>query len=180
MQHQPKIQPLSELETFYNEADPWGYEKNPEDQKRKDILLSEIPGGRYRRVLDVGCGNGFVTRELPGDEIVGVDISSAAVRHAKRHESPSLRFVCSSVFDLPTSVSGLFDLIVITGVLYPQYIGQSYTLIYHIIENLLRENGVLACVHIDDWYQGRFPLLRLKEVRYAYREYIHRLEVYVK
>jgi len=175
-----KVQSISELEDFYGIADPWGFEHNPEDKKRKEILLSEIPDRKYERVLDIGCGNGFITRDLPGREIIGADISSTAVGHARKYESPRLRFVCASIFDLPKCTEGTFDLVLITGVLYPQYIGRSYNFIYPIVESLLRENGILVSVHIDDWYSGRFPFLLLNELHYPYREYIHRLEVYVR
>ena len=44
-----------------------------------------------------------------------------------------------SLFDLPTlQWDQSFDLIVITGVLYPQYIAQGETLAYTIIDNLLK------------------------------------------
>ena len=57
-----KIQDLKELEEWHKQQDPWSYENDPEDLKRKNILLSEIPAGTYDNVLDIGCGQGFITR----------------------------------------------------------------------------------------------------------------------
>ena len=68
----------------------------------------------------------------------------------------------------------------ITGVLYPQYIGESKSLVYRIIDDLLAPDGILISVHINEWYSARFPYLRLKESYYSYREYTHLLETYVK
>jgi hypothetical protein len=49
-----------------------------------------------------------------------------------------------------------------------------------LIDRLLATNGILAAVHIEDWYQVRFPYLLAKRVLYPYREYTHLLEIYYK
>jgi SAM-dependent methyltransferase len=174
-------QSLDELEDWHRKNDPWGYESNKDDVLRKAILLSELPQRSYQRVLDVGCGQGFVTRDLPGNEIIGVDVSSEAIRKATTlYASERIRFTEASIFDFPEQISGSFDLIVVTGVLYPQYIGRALSIVYRNVNRLLADDGVLLSVHIDEWYQARFPLLRLREHFYPYREYTHRLELYVK
>lgn len=174
------IQPTADLETWHKNEDPWGYENHPDDLKRKNILISEIPKRNFDKVLDIGCGQGFITRYLPGAAIVGIDISCAAVQHAKKYESERLSFRQGSLFDLAKEQDGGYDLIVITGVLYPQYIGNSLSLVYRIIDRILVTDGVLACVHIDAWYKARFPYPLLKTLAYDYREYVHRLEIYGK
>lgn len=174
------IQDPRSLEAWHEAADPWGYETHPDDRLRKSRLLAELPGRDYRRTLDIGCGQGFITRDLPGREVVGVDVSAEAIRQAQAHASARLRFVQASLFDLPARLEGRFDLVVITGVLYPQYVGHALTCAYRIVDRLLEPGGLLVSVHIDAWYQARFPLLKLRDHFYAYREYTHRLEVYVK
>lgn len=176
------MQSKEELEQFHSSIDPWGYENNREDNNRKDILFSELPKRNYLNVLDIGCGQGYVTKDLLGQNIIGVDISQTAVDFANKHVSKKhITFQQCSLFDLdklfPTKK---FDLIVITGVLYPQYIGNSSNLVYLLIDKLLSENGVLVSVHINDWYKSQFPYLKLKQVFYNYREYIHNLEIYLK
>lgn len=174
------IQPLGELEKWHKKNDPWGYKNSAEDRKRKHILLSEIPDKHYKRVLDIGCGQGFITQSLPGKQVVGVDISKEAINKAKKIERKGLKFIQASIFELNNIFKEEFDLIVITGVLYPQYIGNSNTLVYKIIDKLLEDGGILVSVHIDEWYKSRFPYLLLNQHFYDYREYIHRLEAYVK
>ena len=174
------VQNEDELDAWHGRPDPWGYETHSDDQLRRKILLAELPDRRYGCVLDIGCGQGFITRTLPGDSVVGADISAEAIRKARPLESERLRFVHASLFDLPEKVAGKYDLIVVTGVLYPQYVGKALNLVYHVIDTMLSEDGILASVHIDDWYSARFPYLMLRENFYAYREYTHRLEVYVK
>ncbi|MGB9697806.1 MAG: class I SAM-dependent methyltransferase [Thermodesulfobacteriota bacterium] len=175
------LQNKEELEKWYENPDPWGYEKNPEDLNRKAILLSAIPKKPYKKVLDIGCGNGFITNSLPGEKIIGIDISSRAIEYAKRTCPPHIEFFPYSIFDLPFLGWGKdFDLIVITGVLYPQYIGNSEKLIYTIIDDLLICRGILVCCHIEEWYSARFPYITLHREYYSYREYVHILEVYLK
>ncbi|WP_026947192.1 class I SAM-dependent methyltransferase [Algoriphagus marincola] len=176
-----KFQNKKDLEDWYKVSDPWGYEKNKDDLIRKKILLSEIPNREYVNVLDIGCGEGFITKELPGEKILGVDISENAISFAKENiGSPRIEFLSCDLFDLPNKVEIKFDLIIITGVLYSQYIGNSNSLIYLIIDQLLKKNGVLVSVHIDEWYKSRFPYLLINEYYYSYREYSHILEVYQK
>jgi 2-polyprenyl-3-methyl-5-hydroxy-6-metoxy-1,4-benzoquinol methylase len=174
------IQPLSELEEWHKEEDPWNYNKNQDDKYRLDFLLSEIPKRDYKNVLDIGCGQGFITTKLPGKKIHGVDISNQAIKHAKKKSSESVTFSQGSIFNLNNLGNNKFDLIIITGVLYPQYIGMSSSLIYLILNSLLNKDGILVCVHIDEWYNCQFPFLKLKQRFYPYREFNHKLEVYIK
>jgi trans-aconitate methyltransferase len=174
------IQPLDEIEKWHKTKDPWHYENSKDDLLRKDILLSELPSQSYSHVLDIGCGHGFITRDLPGNNIIGVDISAEAIKQAKQYENDNISFIKASIFQLNHIFSQEFDLIIITGTLYQQYIGNSLTLIYLIIDQLLRKQGVLASVHINSWYQARFPYLLISEYYYDYRTYIHRLEIYEK
>lgn len=179
------IQSRTELETFHSTPDPWGYEQNEHDRRRKAMLLSEIPQHRYGVTVDVGCGQGFVTRDLPGDVVLGVDLAEEAIRQARQSASARISFAQGSLFELPKvlerqKIQQGVDLLVITGVLYPQYIGKSHALVYTLVDSVLREGGILISVHIASWYRARFPYLMLKNVFYDYREYTHNLEVYVK
>lgn len=179
------IQSGDDLDRFYVEQDPWGYANHPDDGRRKIELLSLIPLIKFRRTLDIGCGNGFLTFDLPGLDVVGVDISAAAVSWAEhaRNVHPDGRrfsFFASSLFDLDPEKTGSFDLIVITGVLYPQYIGKTASLARQKIDSLLEEGGVLVSCHISEWHPPRFPYNTLDVAIYPYRNHTHRLEIYRK
>lgn len=174
------IQNVLELEKWFDKTDPWKYENSKDDKLRKKILLDEIPPTIYTRVLDVGCGHGYITRDLPGKEIIGVDISKNAILQAQNFGSDRIKFEVASLFDINKKFQHKFNLIVITGVLYPQYIGNSNNLIYKIIDDVLEDSGILISVHINDWYKSRFPFLKIKDVFYKYKNFTHRLEVYIK
>lgn len=174
------IQKREDIEKWHVQNDPWDYNQNKDDLNRKEILLSEIPQKKYRKVLDIGCGQGFITKHLPGDEIFGVDISENAIGYAKKIEKENLVFKQGSIFDIDKLFDTKFDLIIITGVLYKQYIGSSSNLIYVLLNKVLNKGGILISVHINDWYTMQFPYFKLKQLYYRYREYIHNLEIYSK
>ncbi len=177
------IQTPETLDEFYATPDPWNYSVTDDDHRRKRELLALIPRRPYGRVLDIGCGNGFVTTDLPGDSVLGVDVSSRAIdwareRAASLSAAHRVTFESVSLFDLQPAQHGRFDLIVITGVLYDQYIGKGAPLVRILIDDLLRSNAVLATCHIEDWQHFRFPYTQLDTVLYPYREHTHRLEIY--
>jgi SAM-dependent methyltransferase len=77
--------------------------------------------GRYRRILDAGCGNGRVTALLaslaPAAEILGIDLTEVDIARANTR---SFRNVSFARADLRESLShlGLFDLIYCQEVLH--------------------------------------------------------------
>ena len=179
------VQTKAEIEGLYSTEDPWQYDSTPDDAERRARLLSAIPIRRYRRTLDVGCGNGFLTVHLPGRKVIGCDLSEAAINWARKRvaegsDNERFTFFASSIFELTPEKQGTFDLIVITGALYPQHIGSSWSLVNGIIDRLLEPGGILATCHISEWCRHRFPYLRIDQAYYPYREYIHCLEVFIK
>lgn len=176
-----KIQPLNELEVWHKKRDPWDYQNTKSDEIRREILINEIIRKKYTNILDIGCGQGFITEHIQGDKIIGIDISHEAIRHAKvNSKNTNIKYLQGSIFNMNEIFNEKFDLIIITGVLYKQYIGDSSSLIYQIIDNLLMENGELILVHIEEWKICNFPFRKIKEIKYPYREFTHNLEIYSK
>jgi 23S rRNA (guanine745-N1)-methyltransferase len=69
--------------------------------------LAPLLGGASS-VLDVGCGEGYYTRDLD-DEVWGIDIAKDAVRlAARRSRSPRQHYAVASAYDLPV-VDGSVD-----------------------------------------------------------------------
>lgn len=175
----------AELNKQYARADPWCYDSTPDDKNRRVRMLGALAVRRYRRVLDIGCGDGFLTFALPGDYVLGVDLSDKAVELAnvarqRQADSERFQFGALGFFDLMPDRIGQFDLIVVTGVLYPQYIGNSWMLVANLIDRLLLPGGILATCHIHEWTRHHFPYARVHQSWYGYRGYTHCLEVYCK
>ena len=72
----------SDLKAFYESAGVHGYAKIP----RLEVAMSMLRGIRAERMLDLGCGDGSITRSIgsivSAQELFGVDISREAVAKA--------------------------------------------------------------------------------------------------
>ena len=111
-------QTQQELDDFYAAPDPWGYYNNPHDTIRKARILAALPRHDYQTALDIGCGNGFITNDLPAKQVIGLEFSEKAVTWAKEHAAPQVEYRQGSIFDLPDLNLPPMDLVVITGVFY--------------------------------------------------------------
>lgn len=69
------------MEEFYSTPDPWCYKNHEEDEKRRNKIIETAKKYRpkYRRALDLGCGEGFITEKLPARYIYGYDLSETAM-----------------------------------------------------------------------------------------------------
>ena len=69
---------------------------------------------RYNAILDVGVGNGasskYLKKHFPNSQVLGIDISSTAIRVAEKFSAPGLAFEVKNVEKTDLSVSE-FDLI---------------------------------------------------------------------
>src|SRR5689334_15610337 len=76
--------------------------------------LAQLQFRGDERVLDVGCGDGYITRviasRLPDGSVVGVDASPRMIQVARSRPDPPgavARFLVADVLDLPSG--GEFD-----------------------------------------------------------------------
>lgn len=97
-----------------------------------------------RRVLDVGCGEGLLTREL-GErvaDVTGIDVDASSIDLARRTTSaPNVNYVQSDVLVAPFRPES-FDAIVSVAVLHHLEMEDGLTQMV----SLLRPGGVLAVV----------------------------------
>jgi SAM-dependent methyltransferase len=133
----------------HREVDPWAYASSPYEQGKYARTLSLIEGRPYARALDVGCSEGVFTRMLAerarAREVVGVDISGAAIRRARARcrDLPHVRFERRNVFHAPPP--GTFDLIVCAEMLY--YAGLRAPAVARRLADALAPGGRIVLVH---------------------------------
>ena len=170
------IETKEQLEVRYATPDPWGVKENLDDAKRFEEILGAIPKGKYKRALDVGCGEGVLTVQLPADEKVGIDISERAIGRCIGDAEFKVHNLLEDKFDKRKK----YDLIVIAGVLYefPQRVADD-------LIGILKKGGILVDCHINQWSYPSFEELKLiKEKEFSYsscnHEYTQQLKVYKK
>lgn len=94
---------------FYKTPDPWGYKTSEVDRVRKvKILATLVKYGPYESALDIGCGEGWITTDIPATDIFGYEISEVA----KSRWPKNINEHCDGY---------KYDLVLATGVLYSDY-----------------------------------------------------------
>lgn len=105
-----------------------------------DVLSKNLPAGAV--VLDVGCGNGIISRSLgrKGFNVLGIDVSEKAIGRARElNETPNVRFEVMSAEKLAVS-SEKYHAVVCSEVL--EHLSQPEKLL-EVIHRSLKEDGVL-------------------------------------
>jgi len=154
------MQSKDKLDDIYSKVDPWGYKTNVDDKKRKDFILDILNNEVFSKALDIGCGEGWITKDLPAEKIFGYDVSSVAMSRLPRNVTPL------------ENISGKFDLIIATGVLYKQYD-------YRWMLGKIKEcaSGIVLTCNIKSWERNSLRR-KIYETEFPYRRYIERLAVY--
>jgi SAM-dependent methyltransferase len=117
------------MESLWQRGDPWDIESSEYERVRCEHLLKMIDGRHYGRVLEIGCGAGYLTRLLAplADQLVALDISQTAIDRARvlGGDSTGVDFRVANIMDYKPHVDGPWDLIVFSdtmcylGWLYP-------------------------------------------------------------
>lgn len=111
------MQPFNEIEQHYEKPDPWGYKNSADDHRRRELitniaaLFGQFEAGvhPFRRALDIGAGEGWVTSMLPAGELHGYELSN----NAAARFPPAVKRV--------SPPEGKYDLVTACGVWYPHY-----------------------------------------------------------
>jgi SAM-dependent methyltransferase len=117
----------------------------------EQLVLDAIPIG-CKRALDVGCGNGFLTRALRErgiPEVTGLDRDRACLEWCRAHpEAGGINFVEADVLTAPLE-PGSFDLVSSIGCLHHMDARAGLTR----LRDLVAPGGVLAIVGMarPDW-----------------------------
>ena len=73
---------MNDFESLYRQSpDPWQVRTSWYEQRKRALLIACLPQPRYGRILELGCGNGEMTRLLAPrcDTLVATDGSATAV-----------------------------------------------------------------------------------------------------
>lgn len=156
-------QSIAEIEAWYLNQDPWDYKIIKDDLTRKEKIiarLSEYP--TFQKALDIGGGEGWISKDLPAKSIEVYEVSENA---RKRLPEGVLG---------TTKVIGDYDLIVATGVLYQHY---HFEEMLEVIKK--HATKVVLIAGIKDWLVDTTQLGSLVyEEEFLYREYTQVIKIY--
>jgi SAM-dependent methyltransferase len=148
---------VGRFEDFYkNENDPWG--QKGKDKRLKEYylfsrqnLLKEIkalPRKGKGRVLEVGCGLGYVSSFLNQKlgtryRVEGADISPTAVAQAKQ----TFKNIPFSVLDITRPLKGQkkYDVVIMSQILW--YILEKLPQAFHNLSGLIKKDGYLIFIN---------------------------------
>jgi SAM-dependent methyltransferase len=153
------VQSKEDLERWYSQSDRWGYFHEPDDSIRLKNILRILD--YYEKAIDIGCGEGFITRHLPAREIFGVDISENAMSRLPENVTPI------------KEPNGKYDLVISTGTLYQQY---NHKQIYDWVIASAKNHILIA--GIKDWLVDYDFGMQLKTLEFKYREYTQKITLY--
>ena len=109
---------------YDNDLKDWGYAY---PSKVKQILEKYITVKKGSKILDAGCGTGYVAEVLKAlryNNIVGIDYSKDMLRVA-RSKKIYKKLVCESLSKKTSLKGNQFDLVICTGVLTSGHVGPS-------------------------------------------------------
>jgi predicted TPR repeat methyltransferase len=117
------------MDSLWERGDPWDFESSAYERDRCVHLLKMLAGKRYTRVLEIGCGAGYLTRLLAphADQLVALDISQTAIERARALSTrqTGVDFRVTNIMEYKPQADGPWDLIVFSdticylGWLYP-------------------------------------------------------------
>jgi SAM-dependent methyltransferase len=135
-----------------------------EDQGRTPEFLSYFAGlaGKLStgKVLEIGCGEGFLLSRIRANEIAAIDLSSQALRKARERVSA---VCCVALAERLPFADGSFDLVVAVGVMEHFLNDREAT---NEIRRVLRPGGhYLTLIHVH--------MSTAETIRQKIREYIY-------
>ena len=117
------------MDSLWERGDPWDIESSLYERDRCVQLLKMLDGRHYARVLEIGCGAGYLTRLLAphADQLLALDISQTAIERARALSmgQTGIDFRVENVMEYKPKVDGPWDLVVFSdtmcylGWLYP-------------------------------------------------------------
>ncbi len=133
---------------YAGDPDPWRFRTSDYERDKYADTVAALEGRRFVRAVEIGCSIGELTARLAPlcEDLLGVDIAQAALdaAAARNRDTPQVRF---QKLALPgEQPEGLFDLIVLSEVLY-YFSAADLKRVAAWVQTALAPGGVVLMVH---------------------------------
>lgn len=154
------------LNDWYKNPDPWQYATTPDDAERKANILTALSCYTpFDRAIDIGAGEGWLTKDLP-----------ALVKHAYEMSDVAAARLPDQIQRVRQPI-GKYDLVTATGVLYSQYDWENMVALIAGAASRI----VLTC-NIREWEVpaaiASIPGVQVMTMTFPYRQYTQILRVF--
>jgi predicted TPR repeat methyltransferase len=107
------------FEHIYRTEDPYEIADDPLEKQKRSGTVAAIEGHRFRRVLEIGGGEGLLAERLAGqaDELLMIDLSQRALQRARERLGDRDNVRVRQLDIVAEPLPGTFDLIVCSEVL---------------------------------------------------------------
>ena len=126
----------------YNQGFKETYALKKRMERRADWMIHEMQVAQYKKVLEIGCGTGYVSyyiAEKTGMQVIGSDLCVPFIAGAKeKYILPNLSFDTLD-FNTAASLDNKFDYIIGNGILHHLY--HNLNTVLATLKNLLNESG---------------------------------------
>ncbi len=137
---------------FKTSRDPWGYQESVYEADKRTALINSLPN-TFESLLEVGCADGHnlaAIREVYlSAKLVGLDISSEAIKRAQNQKLKNIEFVQAvpGISAKLRETHGTFEVMVFSEMLY--YIGNkaAWKELLTPLGSLLRPGSIVIAVH---------------------------------
>ncbi len=133
---------------YAGDADPWGFETSPYEQRKYAITVASLPKHRYRSAFEPGCAIGVLSEALAArcDRLLATDMIEAVVKRAVERlgATPGVRVEQRSVPAWWPAET--FDLIVLSEMGY-YFDRRGLAELIELATGSLEPGGTLMAVH---------------------------------
>jgi SAM-dependent methyltransferase len=117
---EPSMRSVGYWETLFAEEDPWKYSTSEYERWKTGLVLEQLPTGRPRFAMEVGCAEGHMSMQLAQrvDRLLAVDISSKAIKRARARCAGSKHVEFRQLDIVDGDLPKQLDLILVSEVLF--------------------------------------------------------------
>lgn len=127
----------------YNQGFKETYALKKRMERRADWMINEMQVVQHKKVLEIGCGTGYVSyyiAEKTGMQVIGSDLCVPFIKGAKeKYILPNLSFDTLDFNEAAASLNNKFDYIIGNGILHHLY--YNLTTVLPTLKNLLNKDG---------------------------------------